>query len=189
MFFTASPVFASEIFGNISTNPAKIEKYPGTGASVSSGAENKAEKEEKKPLPAAVSGNNPVPLFAQNDKEQNAQEKVITLGLSAYVDGALLRGEDKKIYLIANGYKIHIRSLKKLQEFAGQSIYEASDNELEEYKTKKNFINELIREQGSEKVFLITKNGLKHVLNPEELRAHYFRQEIFNISREEFGLY
>ena len=134
------------------------------------------------------SGSNFIWLINQKNKEEKDKE-VITLGISAYTDGSLLRSKDGRIYLTDRGFKIYIPTLKKLREFEGQAIYDAGDEELAKYKNKKYFINDLIREQGKTKIFVITNSGLRHILSLKELRLKYFRQEIFNVSRKEMVLY
>ena len=50
------------------------------------------------------------------------------LGAKAYADGALIRGSDKKIYVIMNGKKAHIRSLMELRKYIGKPINDVSDD-------------------------------------------------------------
>lgn len=47
-----------------------------------------------------------------------------------YKNGELIRGSDMKIYIIKNNKKYHIISLKELQKYAGQKIYNVSDETL-----------------------------------------------------------
>ena len=173
---------ASEIFGNISTNPQvtsnETHNYSDTQEDI---------KENKSPK---IEYSNNTFLFPVNQKDNIKKvDEIVTLGIETYVDGTLLRDADGKIYLINNGFKIHIPNLKKLQEFAGKIIYDVKNKELENYKNKKYFIGDLIRKQGDIKIFVITDNGLKYILNLEELRLNYFGLEIFNVDNLEFSLY
>ena len=150
--------------------------------------EKEGEKEEDESPKINSSGNSLVWLINQKNKEEK-NKKIIALGISAYADGSLLRSKDGRIYLIDRGLKIYIPTLKKLQEFEGQAIYDVGDEELEKHKNKKYFINDLIREQGKTKIFVITNSRLRHILSLQELRLKHFRQEIFNVSRKEMILY
>ncbi len=193
---------ASEIFGNISTNPQLMNNESSNSSDSRENVEDELEKQEEENKPSTIDSlgsgyifpvnqENKEPSHAEilEDKNNKADKGVITLGISAYADGALLRGEDNKIYLIRKGFKIYISSIEKLKEYSGQIIYDVEMSELNKYQDKKYFINDLIREQGDVKVFVITDSGLKHILNLEELRLNYFGQEILNISGEEMILY
>ena len=185
---------ASEIFGNISTNPQTMNNEESNSPNPKENEEDGQEEteEENKSSEINFSGSGSVLLVNQEDKKEEnkeSEEEVVTLGISAYVDGTLLRGEDNKIYLISKEFKIYISSMEKLKEYSGQVIYNVGDEELANYKDKKYFISDLIREQGDVKVFAITDSGLKHILNLEKLRSNYFGLEIFNLSREEMDLY
>ena len=194
LLFPFAQLSASEIFGNISTDPQLMNNEPSDSSNSREDAEDEREKQEEENKPSTIdsSGSSyvfPINQDSEEDEEDKTSKKVITLGISAYADGALLRGGDDKIYLINKGFKIHISNLKKLLEFSGQAIYDVKDEELIKYKDKKYFTGDLIRKQGDVKVFAITESGLKHILNLEELRLNYFGQEIFNLSREEMNLY
>jgi len=56
-------------------------------------------------------------------------------GAKVYGNGSLLRGNDKKVYVIKNGQKKHIKSLTELQKYAGQPIYNVSDDILAGFPT------------------------------------------------------
>lgn len=47
-----------------------------------------------------------------------------------YIDGSLLRGSDKKIYVMQNGKLVHIISLAQLQQYAGKPILKIDDKTL-----------------------------------------------------------
>ncbi|MCK4540490.1 hypothetical protein KAU09_05040 [Candidatus Parcubacteria bacterium] len=193
LIFPFISVNASEIFGNISTNSQSIDNEISNSSNFQEDAEEEQTKQEEKNESPKInfSGNSLVWLINQENKKEKTEEgeEVITLGIGAYADGTLLRNKDKRIYLVDNGFKIYISNLKKLQGFAGQTIYDVTDSELEKYKDKKYFAADLIREQGKAKIFVITNSGLKHILNLEELRLNYFGQEIFNLSREDMVSY
>jgi hypothetical protein len=64
--------------------------------------------------------------------ETLAQYKQV-LGVKVYADGTLLRGPDHKIYVIINGKKQPIRSLKELMKYRGQKIIDVSAEVLTAY--------------------------------------------------------
>jgi len=123
------------------------------------------------------------------DKFRENKKKIKVLGISRYGDGVLLRSKDKKIYVIYGKFKNYISSLDRLKRYRGQAIYDVSDKDLEKYKTRKYIDGDLIRMKGDNKIFLIQKGKLKHILNLEELRRNFRGEEIFNLSREELILY
>jgi len=60
---------------------------------------------------------------------------------------------------------------------------------LAKYQDRSHLDGGLIWQKGDVKVYVIVKGVKRHILNLEELRAHYLGLEIFNISREEMELY
>ena len=206
---------ASEITGRISTNPDELQNNQDDGQA----DEQVQEDESAGPLPQVseepdnVPSGGSAPIFFQDtakqdkteqtgkddiDENQDNQdnkdsdkekENIKILGISYYQDGSLLRGSDYKIYIIQNQAKKYIVSLQELKKYAGQLIYDVSDECLAQYQIKKHSDNELIREKGTYKIYVIQNNRKKHILSIEELRANYRGQEIFNISNEEIMLY
>jgi hypothetical protein len=110
-----------------------------------------------------------------------SQEKVIEVkGVSYYADGTLLR-YNKKIYIIENQTRRHIRNLKELREYSGQGIFDVDGKTMEQYELKIFKDGSLIR--GSDmRVYIVVGNTKKHIINLEELREFYFGIEIFNVS-------
>ena len=184
-------VNASEIFGQISTNPNNA-----------SGGQNNIPPEEpagERPAIKAGSGiensGRPVIISEQSQWQKEPLEiqvaipKAKVLGVKAYPDGTLLRSSDLKIYLIQGRAKKYINSLRELVAYRGRAIINATDEELSGYQSYKHKDGELIRLRGEIKVFVVTKGSKQYIPNLEELRAHYSGLEIFNISREEMALY
>lgn len=168
---------ASEIFGQISTNP----NVPAV-----SGDNPPVEEPVVKPAGGAV-------IFPAQKKPEvrpeAVQAKPVVLGLKIYPNGSLLRGADRKIYLIQGKFKKHIASLAELKKYRGRAILKATAEELAVLATRGHLDGELIRERGEVKVYVITPAGKQHILNLAELRAHYFGREIFNLSHEEMAPY
>ncbi|MDO8667638.1 MAG: hypothetical protein Q7K35_00890 [bacterium] len=171
---------ASEIFGQISTNP-----------NAPAGGGNNPPIE----TPAVGSGGGAVILPQQNlKKDQPEKIKAVmpepkVLGVKVFLNESLLRGADRKIYLIQGQNKKHILNFTELRKYSGRVIYEATTEELSGYRTREHSDGELIRQRGDIKIYVIEKGLKRHVLNLDELRARYFGREIFNISLEEMILY
>lgn len=68
-------------------------------------------------------GNEIIDLYPTGDK----------IFKQSYKDKDLIRGNDMKIYVIKNNKKHHIINLAELQKYAGQKIYNVSDNKLLQY--------------------------------------------------------
>lgn len=63
----------------------------------------------------------------------NAPQQAV-LGAQTYANGALLRGSDKKIYVIVGGKKVYIRSLEELaKKHLGKAIFDVTDEVLAQY--------------------------------------------------------
>ncbi len=185
--FVACPVSASELIGQISTNPSEL---PGQG-------EDPGPPDEPMP-PSNDSGGSGgsssqgASLIIDKHQEQDDpyQEEIKVLGIShePYQDGTLLRGNDKKIYIIFGKVKKYITGLDELKKYTGQIIYNVTDVELAKYQERKYLDNDLIREQEREEIYIIENGKKRHILSLEELRTYYFGQEIFNISAIEMKL-
>jgi hypothetical protein len=194
LFFAAN-AHASEIFGTISTNPNQNS---------SAGQNNQSSPDSivaTKPVitsitPVAtgskelISEKTAVPVIEIQPIAQAEKASVKNvLGIKIYPDGTLLRGPDNKIYLIQEQIKKHIVDLQELAKYRGRPIFSASEEELASYGNRAHINGELIRQKRDVKVYVIVKGVKKHVLNLQELRAHYAGLEIFNIEQEEMALY
>ncbi len=63
----------------------------------------------------------------------NAPQPAV-LGAQSIANGTLVRGSDKKVYVILNGKKVHIRSLDELaKKYLGKDILDVSDEVLAQY--------------------------------------------------------
>ena len=199
LLFVVCPVNASELTGQISTNPSEL---PGQG-------EYLKPPDDPVPLPSVdpgtgsgSPGGGSVTIFP-NPQKQNSDDKekkkivkdqeegIKVLGIShePYQDGTLLRAKDKKIYVILGQVKKYIASLDELKKYAGQIIYDVTDAELAKYQERQHLNGDLIREQGRDKIYVIENGKKKHIISLEELRARYFGQEIFNVSSTEMKFY
>lgn len=54
-------------------------------------------------------------------------------GAKVYANGSLLRAPDKKVYVILNGKKSHVKTLEELKKYAGRKIFEVSEDILSQY--------------------------------------------------------
>lgn len=185
---------ASEIFGQISTNPNAL----------TDGSNPPPEIQPAPPpavpnVPAAIILPSQIVQSIPNQLENRPKEikspalktapKPEVLGIKIYPDGSLLRDTDQKIYLIEGQVKKHIINLTELEKYRGRAIVRAAAGELLNYQSRGHLDGELIRQRGEVKIYVIKKGVKQHILNLEELRAHYFGLEIFNISREQMAWY
>lgn len=181
----AASAGASEIFGQISTDPGAPSGY--------SLPEEEPAAAVAAPATANTGGAAILPLPEKQDEVRQENEIITTnkevLGVKTYADGTLLRGPDRRVYVIESQIKKHVVNLKELEKYRGHPILDATAKELAGYRSREHLNGELIRQRGEVKVYVIVKGSKRHILNLEELRAHYFGLEIFNISREEMQLY
>lgn len=117
---------------------------------------------------------------------QNEEPETKVLGLSRFFDGALLRGSDKKIFIIDGDTRRYVSNLFELQKYEGQEIFDVENDILMDYPLKIFNNGDLVR--GSDmRIFLIQGNTKKHILNLEELRRDYTGQEILNVDDDLVG--
>ncbi|MCK5061128.1 hypothetical protein KAR28_01100 [Candidatus Parcubacteria bacterium] len=187
LIFVVCPVNASELIGQISTNPSELSgDEPDDSAS---------------PPANSGAGSGSDAIFINDIKQDNGDKedagdnkqdkeiKVLGISHGYYPDNALLRANDKKIYIIEGQVKKYIAGLDELIKYTGQTIYDVTDDELARYQERKHLNNDLIREHGRDEIYIIENAQKRHILSLEELRANYFGQEIFNISSVEMKLY
>ncbi|MFH1745274.1 MAG: hypothetical protein ABH881_03860 [bacterium] len=132
--------------------------------------------------------------FRIKNAEEDKQEKIKVLAVNYFAPGTLVRGSDKKIYVMEISAKRYISSLAELEKyFSSRAIYDVNDEELAQYKTthktREYFDGELIRGIGEEKVYEIRGKSKYHILNIEELRVNYFGKEILNVKMEILEIY
>lgn len=176
---------AAEIFGKISTNPADM---PDISAPIS-------EKQNQAPDTADIKKTAvlALPILPVKNNENasagDTDETIKVLGVKYFPEHSLLRGPDKKIYLLEGNVKKYIANLAELKKYQGKIIFSASAEDLSRYQTRAHLNKDLIREKGTVKVYAIKDGKRKHILNLEELFLVYFGQEIFNITSAEMALY
>ncbi|MFH1111983.1 MAG: hypothetical protein V1712_02835 [Patescibacteria group bacterium] len=108
------------------------------------------------------------------------------LGVKYYANGTLIRGKDKKIYLIQNNKLVVIRNLAQLKKYAGQKIYDETDEVIRQYLPFPD--GSLVR--GSMKKIYVIKNGKRQpIFTLTELRKKYRGQKIYDVSDQILGLY
>ena len=122
--------------------------------------------------------------IADVDDETLAQYGGIGVSVAEYGDGALIRGKNMKVYVIVNGVKQHIGSLKELRKYAGQPIADVDDEALAQYGgvsilgTK--YGNGALLRGKNFKTYVIVNGKKKHIVSLEELR-NYAGQAINNV--------
>ncbi|GEM_PF-3417345 len=102
------------------------------------------------------------------------------LGVKYYANGTLIRGHDKKIYLISNNKLIVIRTLAQLKPFKNQKIYDVADEVIRQYLDF--FDGDLIRGP-DKKIYVIFQGKLKRLKNLQELKP-YAGKKIHDVSQE-----
>ncbi len=119
------------------------------------------------------------------------------LGEKTYGDGTLLRGSDKKIYIVVGGKLKQIATLKELAKYAGKKIVDVKDSVIASYAKvsggsvlgdKKYGNGQLIR-NNNVKVYVIIDGKKKHILNLAELAKYYFGKPILYVSPEVLASY
>ncbi len=103
------------------------------------------------------------------------------LGVRYYADGQLIRGKDKKIYLIDKGKLVVIRTLSQLQKYAGQKIYDETDEVIRQYM---DFPDGSLIRGSIKKIYVITKGKRQPIFTLAELRKKYLGQVIHDVSDE-----
>jgi len=193
LFFAAN-AHASEVLGTISTNPD--QDSADSQSSQSSSGSTAAIKPTIIPVAKVATSSKKLPEkniavpAVENQPAVPEKENVKNiLGIKIYPDGTLLRGADHRIYVVHGQTKKYILDLKELSKYRGRPILSVSEEELSYYNNRAHVDRELIRQRGDVKVYVIVNGAKKHILDLQELRAHYAGLEIFNIEPEEMALY
>ncbi|MEA3449713.1 MAG: hypothetical protein U9Q85_01925 [Patescibacteria group bacterium] len=107
---------------------------------------------------------------AKNNKKND--DEIVVLDNMDYKDGALLRGTDKKVYVIKNGARQHIKTLAQLRQYAGTPIIDVDENTLNQYDgSNTNEESQLIRDQ-KHRIYLIENNTRLHIKTMAQLRQY-----------------
>ncbi len=131
------------------------------------------------------------------EAEAVSEEEGTEEAQTEYAEGTLLRGSDKKIYVVKNGMLEHIRSLAQLRLYAGQKIYDVADGVISGFgqavkqiatAQKTAYANgELIR-GANKKVYVIENGKAKHIRSLVQL-AKYAGQEIYDVADSVINMY
>jgi hypothetical protein len=122
------------------------------------------------------------------------------LGAQTYADGTLLRGSDNRVYVVKGNTLVYIPDLTVLRKYVGHEILKVDDSVIADFADINAPQQEVLGVQvyangsllrGSDHVMVyVLKNGHKvHVLNLEELAAHYFGKPIFDVSDDVLSQY
>jgi hypothetical protein len=176
IIFSGSAVQASEIFGSISTDP-RTNTVPVTSTSTDP-------IHGTQPPVAKIQGAVPFYVFTKQ-----AKEAVIVKGVTHYPDGTLLRGPDRRIYLIGGEAKKPIRNLTSLQKYRGRIIIDVTFDDLAQFVNREHLNGELIRVAGTNRIYVIKKGRKEPVKSLAELRTYHNRQEICSITASELYHY
>lgn len=101
---------------------------------------------------------------------------VVVLGVTHYEDGALLRGPDKKIFVVINDKLRRIVSLVELREYAGQKIIEVGQDVIDSFEKIPNlgrkYGNGTLLRDINKRVYVVLNNKLKRIRSMLELRKY-----------------
>ena len=134
----------------------------------------------------------PKPVVTPSKEEAPIAPTPQLLGEKIYADGTLLRGKDKKVYIIANGQKKHVPNLKELAKYAGQKIYDVENIILIQYPEVlgiKVFADGMLIRGADARIYVIKNNKKQHIRSLEELRKNYFGKKIYDVSDETLAKY
>lgn len=174
---------ASEYIGFISTEPKELSTIDISEQSSS----QTSHKQDK------TSANGSVIIQPQSGKSEfgnkkdpnteaiSVKEPIKVLGAKSLANGSLIRGVDKKVYIIQGMVKKHIISLAALLKYQGKAIYKVDESVLSQYRTQLFLDGELIRYRGSAKVYAIKYGQKIHIINLAVLRSGYVGLAINNI--------
>ena len=99
------------------------------------------------------------------------------LGVQAYANGTLLRGTDKKIYVVSNGMLFHIKNSKQLIKYGGKEIINVDNSVISSF-PKTSVVGDEVYENGTllrgtdKKIYVISNGILTHIKNLKELVKH-----------------
>ncbi|MFH1582868.1 MAG: hypothetical protein ABIB72_00925, partial [Candidatus Falkowbacteria bacterium] len=102
------------------------------------------------------------------------------LGVKYYANGSLIRGQDKKIYLISDDKLVVIRNPEQLKKYAGRIIYDVADEVIRQYM---DFTDGQLIRGADKKIYVIISGRKKLIQNLQELKQ-YGGQKIYNVSLE-----
>ena len=126
--------------------------------------------------------------------EQPVTQEV--LGETTYADGTLLRGSDKRIFVVIGGKLQRILNLKELAQYADQEILEVEDSVIAAYAkfSAQQVLGETTYADGTllrgsdAHIFVVIGGKLQRILNLKEL-AQYADQEILEVEDSVIAAY
>jgi len=102
-----------------------------------------------------------------------------------YQNGTLLRGSDKKIFVVENSVLKYIVNLEQLRKYAGKEIIDVDDSEISSF-NKTMVLDNTVYSNGTllrgsdKKIFVIIDGKKQHIINLEQLRM-YAGKEIIDV--------
>jgi hypothetical protein len=101
---------------------------------------------------------------------------VVVLGVTHYEDGTLLRGPDKKIFVVINNKLRRIVNLLELREYAGQKIIEVGQDVIDSFEKipnlGKKYGNGILLRDSNKRIYVVLNNKLKRIRSLAELRKY-----------------
>ena len=175
--------------------PLPVASYGGRGRTVS---DIDADVQDNQPKPSAsnqlTQKNNSFeqvrPNIAPIGGESGGEDIVANilprvLGEKVFAEGSLLRTPDKKIFIVQNGEKRHIKTLQELQKFVGREIINVSSQELNQVKSVASntptFADGSLLRDSSGRIYRVEDGFRYHIKSLDELRKNYAGKEIVNV--------
>ncbi len=115
-------------------------------------------------------------------------------GEKIYADGALLRGSDKKIYIVVGNKLKLILNLTELKQYAGRQIFNVDDSVIAGYDKIlvlgiKQYADGTLLRGSDKKIYEIINGQKKYIINLDELRMYYFGKPIIDVSDDIINQY
>ncbi len=108
-------------------------------------------------------------LNAQKKNKASSSEDVRVLGVSFIPDDTLVRGGDKRIFILRAGCRRQIRNLAELKNHRGQAILDILPEELESYESKSVLVGDVFKIKGEKRLYVLRKNGPEYVADARAL--------------------
>jgi len=182
-------VYASELFGRISTVPVSNTET----ATVVPGTTDPVETANESAVAAGTATASLIPSrpsSALTGQQPTLTEKTVkVLGQKIYPENSLVRDEAGRIFLIQGQVKKPIRNTLELEKYRGQAILKADADNLSRYQTREHLDGELIRQKNDVKVYALKKGIKYHILNLVLLAKYYFGLPIYNLESDEMKNY
>lgn len=114
------------------------------------------------------------------------------LGVKTYADGVLLRGRDKKVYIIENQRKRHIKTLVELRKYASQRIFDVPNQDLIQFPEvlgTRVFVNGSLIRGRDARIYEVRNETKLHIKTLNELRQNHLGKRIYDVDDKVISQY